>query len=227
MEKISVILLAGGKGTRMQSAVPKQFLSLKEKPIALISFDFFAARPEVSEIIVVSDPSYRSLFHLHDEKKQLFFADPGERRQDSVFNGLTKVSEDSCYVCIHDAARPFVKESFFKNALEEAKRHGACAVGMPVKYTVKEADAKQFVQGTLNRELVWEIQTPQVITTELLRECFTHVIANNLTVTDDVSILELMQKPVKLVQGCYTNIKITTPEDLSFANLILEHTHGR
>jgi len=226
MEKISVILLAGGKGARMQSAVPKQFLSLKEKPIALISFDFFSSRPEVSEIIVVCDPNYRSLFELRDTNKQLYFADPGERRQDSVFNGLTKTSNDSHYVCVHDAARPFVKESFFKSVIEEAKRHGAAAVGMPVKYTVKATDTRQFVQGTLNRELIWEIQTPQVIATPLLKECFTHIIAENLTVTDDVSIVELMQKPVKLVQGCYTNIKITTPEDLSFAHLILEHAHG-
>jgi len=216
MSTVSVILVAGGTGSRMQAAIPKQYLQLSGKPIAQYSFDILRKQPEVKEVIVVCDPAYRSLF------PGATFAMPGKRRQDSVFNGLQKVSQDSEFICIHDAARPFIQDVFFKEVLQAAKEYDAAVIGTPVKFTVKEADAEGLVKHTLNRDHIWEIQTPQMIRASLLKEGFDYVNRHQLTVTDDVLIVELLGKPVKLVRGDYRNLKITTPEDLVIAQSILD-----
>lgn len=218
---ISVILLAGGKGTRMGSETPKQFLSLNHYPIARYSFDLFLQIDAVQEIVVVCHESYHH--HFQTALKPIIFADPGERRQDSVFNGLQKVSTKAPFVCVHDAARPFIKRSFVEKAIEEAYNLGAAAIGMPVKHTVKLSYADGLVEATPDRTKVWEIHTPQVIKKEWLVEGFAYAQKKQLTVTDDVSLVELLGKPVKLVQGDYTNIKITTPEDLVFAEMMLKN----
>lgn len=214
---LSVILLAGGKGMRMQSPLPKQFIQLGAKPVALYSFDLFESMPEVQEIIVVCEESYRSLFKT--QKVSLLFADPGCRRQDSVYNGFALINPQAKFVCVHDSARPFLTDAMIRRALLSADEVGAAAVGMPLKYTVKERDKEGIVINTPPRHRFWEIQTPQIIKPHLLREGFEKAIASELTVTDDLSLVELIPHPVKLVEGSYNNIKITTQEDLTLARL--------
>lgn len=218
---ISAILLAGGLGTRMQASTPKQFLTLKGKPVARHSFDLFLAMPEIHEIIVVCEPEYRHLFQEENPSKKIAFASPGSRRQDSVYNGLNAISK-SDFVCIHDSARPFIDRELVVRALNGAVDHGAATVGMPVKFTVKQSDGKDLVHNTPDRSLLWEIQTPQVVDFQLLHKGFQFAIENNLTVTDDVSLVELLKKTVKLVEGCARNIKITVPADLKFATYLLD-----
>jgi len=210
MKKVSVILLAGGVGSRMGSAIPKQFLPLGGKPIARHSFDVFHSLPEISEIVVVCDPQYQFIF------ENSTFASPGERRQDSVFNGLQAVSKDTEYICVHDSARPMINPEMVQRVIQAAEEHGAATVGMPIKFTVKESDGKGFVTNTPDRSRMWEVQTPQVIRHDLLIEGFHRVNRENLTVTDDVSVVELLGHPVKLVKGNYRNIKLTTLEDFTF-----------
>lgn len=211
--KTSVILLAGGHGTRMQSAVPKQFLEINQKPIVCYSYDLFMQIPEIDEVIVVCTPEFRSLFCCHS--KPVIFALPGERRQDSVFNGLQASSHE--LLCIHDAARPFIDRELVSRVLEAGEQFGAATVGIPVKFTVKEIDSLQFVKNTPDRSHIWEIQTPQVLHRDILIKGFQYANQNKLTVTDDVSLAELIQKQVKLVEGSHTNLKITVPGDLAFA----------
>ena len=250
--KTSVILLAGGFGTRMQSITPKQFLKLGEKPIVLHSFELFLDMPEIDEIVVVCPPAFRELFNLEtavmkaaplegnndskdyvslssppvsrlkvsSEKKTIKFALPGKRRQDSAYNGL-KASENEL-ICIHDAARPFISKPLVLRVLEEGRIHGAAAVGMPVKFTIKEADSKNFVKNTPDRAKIWEIQTPQVLHREILMEGFQYALQHDITVTDDVSLAELIGKQVKLVEGSYENLKITVPSDLTIVNQLLQ-----
>lgn len=208
--KASIILLAGGIGRRMGSAHPKQFLPLEGQPIALHSFYLFRQMPEVDEIIVVCAPEYRTLF-----PEGTLFATPGKERQDSVFNGLQQTS--GTLICIHDAARPMVTEAMTRRVLEAAAEHGAATVGMPVKFTVKEANDEGFVQRTPDRKFIWEIQTPQALRRDLLEQGFALAHEKQITVTDDASLAELVGHPVKLVKGAYSNIKITTPEDLILA----------
>lgn len=214
--KISVILLAGGLGTRMQSETPKQFIQLADKPIARYSFDLFLSLPEIDEIVVVCAPPYHELFKA-STTKSVVFALPGNRRQDSVYNGLIKTSPTSDLICVHDSARPFIDEAIVKRTLEAGHQNGAATTGMPIKFTVKERDHQNFVRSTPDRSMIWEIQTPQVIQRDLLLEGFRHAHKHNLTVTDDVSLVELLGKNVKLVEGSHTNLKVTVSEDLAIA----------
>ncbi|NGX43514.1 MAG: 2-C-methyl-D-erythritol 4-phosphate cytidylyltransferase [Chlamydiae bacterium] len=221
---ISVIFLAGGVGSRFQSDTPKQFLPLGHSPVALHSFNIFCTLPNVSEIVVVCAPEYHEIFKRQQlsTSTSLKFASPGVRRQDSVFNGLQVMSGNTIsYTCIHDAARPLITAEQIHSVVNAAREHGAATIGMPVRYTVKEVDKDDFAANTPDRTNIWEIQTPQVIRTDWLKEGFDYVNKNNLTVTDDVSVVEQLNYPVKLVRGSHHNLKITVPEDLMLAEKIL------
>lgn len=217
-QQTSVILLAGGIGTRMQSIAPKQFLNLNEKPIVCYSFELFLNMPEVDEIIVVCMPDFRNFFST-TSTKPILFALPGKRRQDSVYNGLKESTKE--IICIHDAARPFIDRDLVLRVLEAGKKYGAATVGMPVKFTIKESDSQNFVINTPDRSKIWEIQTPQVLERQTIFKGFEYANSYGLTVTDDVSLAELIKKPVKLVEGSHTNLKITIPADLTIANHLL------
>lgn len=218
--KVSLILLAGGTGTRMQAEMPKQYLPLgiSQKPIARHSFDLLLTLPEVTQMIVVCDPLYRAQFA---SETPVLFALPGQRRQDSVYHGLQFVSDDADLVCIHDSARPLISAPLVRRVLKAAISHGAATAGMPLKFTVKETHREpgkeNFVASTPNRNFLWEIQTPQAMRPELLKRGFAEAHTQNLTVTDDVSLAELIGHPVKIVEGSYANLKISTPEDLAIA----------
>lgn len=213
---VSVILLAGGKGLRMGNAVPKQYLPLKGKMVAQYSLDLFSALPDVNEIIVVCDPTYIPLF-----PSSLQFAEPGNRRQDSVWNGLQKVLPRNEYICVHDAARPLADSAMFQRVLKAAQEKGAATVGMPLSFTIKEACEQQIVIQTPDRNRFWEIQTPQVLRKEILLKGLQLALEQGITVTDDVSAAELLSYPVKLVEGSYQNLKITTTKDLLLAERLL------
>ncbi|KAK1310315.1 hypothetical protein QJS10_CPA08g00965 [Acorus calamus] len=169
----------------------------------------------------------------------LKFALPGKERQDSVFNGYQEIDGSSELVCIHDSARPLVTSRDVEKALlhdnpnhccghnnqlkvlKDGSLNGAAVLGVPVKATIKEANSNCFVIRTLDRKTLWEMQTPQVIKPKLLRNGFELVNREGLEVTDDVSIVEHLKHPVYITEGSYTNIKVTTPDDLLLAERIL------
>lgn len=213
---ISAILLAGGKGHRMGSSTPKQYLHLQEQPVALFSFGCLSACAAISEVVVVCEPIYRTYF------QNCQFAEPGPRRQDSLKNGFRKASAQSEFILIHDAARPFIDASLLDSLIEAGRLHGAAALAVPAKATIKRARA-DFVVETLNRSELYEIQTPQILRADLLSKGLIRAEALGVTVTDDVSLAELIGHPVKLIPGSEHNIKITTPFDLSIAETILSH----
>lgn len=220
---VAVILLAGGVGKRMQAGKPKQFLELGGKTVVEHSINLMGHMPEVGQLILVLDKQYRDQFqHLADEVLCDFqFADPGKERQDSVCNGLDLVASNMALACVHDSARPLVSLENIRDVLEDARKYGAAVLGVPSKATIKESEDGQFVLRTIPRERLWEIQTPQVVKPDLLRRGFENVKENGLAVTDDVSIVEHLGEPVKITMGEYTNIKLTTPEDMSIAESIL------
>ncbi len=202
----------------MKSSTPKQFLQIKNKIVALYSFEVFEEIDQISEIIIVTKKEYRSFFK---SQKPLTFAPPGSRRQDSVYNALKLVNKDSEYVCIHDGARPFIDKESILKVLEEGKEHKAAALGYKAINTIKRCDSNQNVIATLDRDSLYEIQTPQVIETNLLKKGYDFVLKNNQEVTDDVSIIEKINHKVKIVEGSKQNIKITTPFDLIYAKKML------
>ena len=216
----SLIFLAGGIGSRMGSSVPKQYLPLCGKPIALYSFDLFARSPEIDEIVVVCEPSYRHLFQC---EKPLRFASPGKRRQDSVYSGLLLTSPQARYILTHDSARPFLDAAGLRSVLATVQRAGAAALASPVSSTIKEANPSHLVQRTLDRSRLWEMQTPQALLRSLFFDAFEHALRNRLDITDDISLAEIIGHPTEVVPYTPRNFKITTPFDLAVAETLLAH----
>jgi 2-C-methyl-D-erythritol 4-phosphate cytidylyltransferase len=223
--RTSAILLAGGQGSRMNSKIAKQYLELNDKPLILYSYETFLESPEIDEIVVVCSPEYQRLFHQNTNKR-VVFALPGERRQDSVYNGMMAASADASFICVHDGARPFMTLEAITKVLKAANSAGAAAIGTPVRYTIKQVDRGLNVQCTPDRSTLWEMQTPQVVAKEVLVKGFAHAKLHGITVTDDVSLAELVGNKVKLVEGSHDNIKITVPSDLIFAHQILKSRHA-
>merc|ERR1712157_457513 len=184
-----------------------------------------------SKVILVVDPKYQSDYGglVEKYKGKFEIANPGEERQGSVENGLTKMMETSncAYVGVHDSARPLVTIGEICDVVQDARSYGAAVLGVPCKATIKESEDGVVVQRTIPRTRLWEVHTPQVILVDTLREGFDKVRKEQLEVTDDVSIVEAMGEPVKLTRGEYTNIKITTPEDMEVAEAILEDRESK
>ena len=208
----------------MKASKPKQLLTLRGMTVVEHSLLLFSHMPEVTQLIMVLDESHRQMFEHHIPKLPVSFsfANPGEERQDSVYNGLELVRSNASLACIHDSARPLVTEEEVRHVLSDAAKHGAAVLGVPSKATIKESEDGEFVLRTIPRSRLWEIHTPQVIRPELLRRGFEKVQRENLAVTDDVSIIEWLGEPVKITRGRYSNIKLTTPEDMNIAESILE-----
>lgn len=217
----TAIVLAAGRGTRMGTDIPKQFLEIGGVPMIAASLKVFEASDVIDEILLVTSRDYmdycrEEIVEKYGFRKVRAVIEGGAERYDSVWNALLACPETD-YVFIHDGARPYVTEEILLRAFEAVKEYGTAVVGMPSKDTVKIADEEGFVQDTPERSRVWTIQTPQAFSYKLIRR------ANELLresggmrgVTDDAMIVERSGLArVRLVEGSYANIKITTPEDL-------------
>ena len=219
---VAVVLLAGGYGKRMNTNVPKQFLDLRGKLVIEYSLELFSQLPQVSQIVLVVSEEHRGRFKKWTTSQRFTFADPGSERQDSVYNGLSRVRNDAVLVCIHDTARPLVTHQAVLAVLKDARKYGAAVLGVPVKGTIKDSQDGKFVTRTIERSRLWEVQTPQVIRYNLRLKGFKEVKDRHLAVTDDASIVEHIGEPVRITLGDYSNIKLTTPEDMDIAQSILE-----
>ena len=239
MDDVGFVLLAGGKGSRMKANLPKQFLELRGKPVLHHSLDLFLerlptflqenGRSAPPHVVLVLDPTYQAEYQeqwLDRYDGRLHFANPGVERQGSVENGLQtlmRVAKGAVeYVAIHDSARPLVTIAEICHVVQDAKEYGAAVLGVPCKATIKETEDGTMVLRTIPRQRLWEVHTPQVVKIDTLQRGFENVRRYNLEVTDDVSIVEELGEPVKLTLGEYTNLKITTPEDMDVAEAILE-----
>jgi 2-C-methyl-D-erythritol 4-phosphate cytidylyltransferase len=215
-QNISVVIVAGGRGTRMKSDTPKQYMVLGGKTVAEHSFDLFLEMAEVKEVVVVCAEEYRPFFERKGCNKRIAFAEPGARRQDSVYSGLCELNSEETLVCVHDAARPCIEETGVRAVFAAADECGAAFLGLPSKYTLKQCDEDGVVVQTLDRSVVWEAQTPQVVQRSVLSLGLERALREGITVTDDAAAAELAGCPVRCVRGAEANIKITTPEDLVF-----------
>ena len=217
------IVLAAGQGKRMNSKVQKQYLLLKGKPILYYTLNAFEKSPLISEIVLVTGKDeieycQKEIVEKYGFEKVRKITAGGKERYYSVYEGI-KVIEDADYVFIHDGARPFVDEVIIERVCENVQEYKACVVGMPVKDTIKIADEEGFAAQTPDRRKVWQVQTPQTFEYELIRTAYEKLLAEEPEgITDDAMVVETMtEHKVKLVEGSYRNIKITTPEDLDIA----------
>lgn len=228
MAKTAAVIVAGGKGKRMGSSIKKQYICLKGKEILAYTIEAFNRSNCIDEIIVVSaadeiEKVTEEIVNRYGFNKVKKVVAGGKERQDSVYNGLLAVSEEIDYVMIHDGARPFIKEETLNVALEETIKKEATIVAVPVKDTIKIGNVEsKMVESTPKRDLLWTVQTPQSFKKELLKAAYDYAIKEALEVTDDSMIVEAYGHPVYIVEGDYTNIKITTPEDLIVGEAFLK-----
>ncbi|SKC87930.1 2-C-methyl-D-erythritol 4-phosphate cytidylyltransferase [Maledivibacter halophilus] len=224
----TAIILAAGKGTRMRAEFNKQYLLLKGKPIIAHTLDVFERSPLIDEIILVINKDdialcKKNILKKFKFKKVVKIITGGAQRQDSVMNGLLHISQESKTVLIHDGARPLVTKEIIKRCIEGAEKFGAVSAGVPIKDTIKIMKDDGFVSFTPKRENVWITQTPQGFKSEIIRKAHSFAAKENLFGTDDAMLVEEMGIQVKMVEGDYENIKITTPDDLITAEAILKH----
>ncbi len=236
-ENLIAIVPAAGAGKRLGLGINKAFAELRSAPLIVHCLKMLAATELVTRAIVVLAPAEvaegREL--LARFKPQYFPALPfcvvagGKERQDSVANALAQVAEDDCYIAVHDGARPFAGRAVFERTLAAAKEHGAAIAAVPVKDTIKVVNAAGEVVATPERAALVAVQTPQIFRGKLLKDAYAHLKAQPAAVTDDASVVELLGHKVVTALGRYENIKITTPEDLVFAENLLakEQENGR
>lgn len=218
-EKYAVIV-AGGKGTRMQSSVPKQFLQIHGKPVMVHTIEKFRKSVSSLTIICVLPRDQMDIWFSLKEKwelKDVLETVGGDTRFDSVRNGLSLIDEMRGIVAIHDAVRPCITEDVIANAYKVAGKSGSAVVSVPLKDSIREVAG--YTSSAVDRTKFRIVQTPQTFKLDLLRRAFKKV-DNNLF-TDDASVFESAGYDVTLIDGNYQNLKITTPEDLEIAKIFL------
>ncbi len=231
--KTAAIVLAAGSGSRMRSNIKKQYMEINEKPLIYYALKAFEDSFTDEVVLVVSpgdiDYCKAEIVDKYGFTKVKRIVEGGAERYDSVRLGLHAISEDTDYVMIHDGARPFVTEDIMQRSVDAARDFRACVVGMPVKDTIKVSDENGFAKATPDRKTLWMIQTPQTFEYNLIRKLYDkleedkeEIKAKGINITDDAMVVETFSDvKVKLVEGSYNNIKVTTPEDIGVAQAIL------
>jgi 2-C-methyl-D-erythritol 4-phosphate cytidylyltransferase len=222
--KVGAIIAAAGAGRRMKAERPKQLLALDGTPILIHTILKFEACSVIDYIIVTASKGsvdeVKSLVAHAGFKKPVKVVEGGERRQDSVAEGLRHLQPGTTLVAVHDAVRPFVTPVEIESVVLQAERSGAAILAVPIVDTVKQAE-KDFIDATLAREHLVLAQTPQVFRTEVLKEAFERARKDEYYGTDESSLVERLEHPVAIVRGSERNIKITRPTDLTLARAFL------
>lgn len=226
-KKIAVIIPAAGQGKRMKSDVSKQFIEIEGKPILAYTIEKFESTNIIDEIVVVvgkGEEDYVGEFirDRYDFTSISKIVTGGKERQDSVYEGLKAISHDIDIVLIHDGARPMINPLDIEKIIDNTIRYKACVIGVKVKDTIKIVDTEGNVVETPKRKYLYAVQTPQAFETELIRNAYEKGVQEGVTVTDDSSLVEKYSNvKVKMIEGSYENIKITTPEDFYIAKRII------
>ena len=208
---------------RMKLDIAKPLLLVRNKPVLIYTLEVLEAHPLIDEIVLVFNrdglADAKEAVKRYKISKVARVVAGGATRKDSVVSGLGAVDSATRLVVIHDGVRPFVDERAVTRVIEAAENCGAAVLGVPVKSTIKHVDKNLDIEFTLKRDSLWEIQTPQVFDRELIQAAYAR--SGEGFVSDDASLVELMGKKVRVVTGSYFNIKITTQEDLAFAEAIV------
>jgi 2-C-methyl-D-erythritol 4-phosphate cytidylyltransferase len=223
---VCAVIVAGGRGIRMRSDVPKQYLPLSGRPVLAHTILAFDACRDIDRIVVVTAREDFSLcrdavFPAAACSKPIFLAEGGAHRTDSVFNGIEAAGPATGIVVIHDGVRPLIRPAQIGAVVAGAKKNGACILAAPVFDTLKKVSAAGRVMQTVDRAGLWTAQTPQALYYSLIRDAHISARQSGASVTDDAQLLERLDLPVQIVSGDGFNLKITAPEDLKMAEALL------
>lgn len=226
-KSVVAIVPAAGQGTRMGGSARKQYLSLGGFPLLVLSLKVLQRVGSIREIILSvpendRDYCWREIVNPFGLSKVTQIVAGGQRRQDSVRNGLLAIMDPPDLVLVHDGVRPFIDDGLVEAGISCAAQTGAAVVAIPIHDTVKRVDAQGVIRETLNREGLWQIQTPQVFRYDWLMEAHQQAQQEHWEVTDDAALIERKGYPVSVVEGSCFNIKITRPDDLVFGEAILQ-----
>jgi 2-C-methyl-D-erythritol 4-phosphate cytidylyltransferase len=220
---LTAVIVAAGSSQRM--GFDKLLALLGDKPVLVHTIDAFERTVSVEEIILVARSErveeFRELTRQGGFQKVRHIIAGGEQRQDSVRAGLERLSPSAEFVAVHDGARPLVTPEQIEHILAMARQHGAAALAAPVTDTLKRADENGVVIGGVSRENLYAMQTPQIFERDLLKRAYAAVVAENLSVTDEVSAVEQLGARVLVVPNDEWNVKITYPRDLLLAQAVL------
>lgn len=225
MNKVTCIVAAGGSGTRMGASVNKLFLKIADTPVIVHTLTVLQNCREIDEIIISAKEDeiikIKDLVSGYSLTKVKTVVKGGKVRGESVLSASREVSPDAEYVMIHDGARPLVTDKILTETIKSAKENGAAACGVKPKCTLKLVDSG-FIQDTIDREKTVEIQTPQVFKKELFDKMYSQNINVINSATDDCILAEITGTKIAVTEGSYKNIKITTPEDIEIAEMLLD-----
>lgn len=223
---VTAIIPAAGQGTRLKGEVEKPFLLLSGRPILAHTLDVFERCDAIDQVILVvsTDTADRCLAEIVDAfgyTKVRRIVPGGKKRQDSVYNGLKAIRDRCTIVVIHDGVRPLVTLEMIERSIELCREHQAVITAVRPKETIKRGE-EGFVYSTLDREKLWTVQTPQTFAYDIILKAYQKASEDHFLGTDDAALVERLGLRVKILEGSYDNIKITTPEDLYLAENLLE-----
>lgn len=223
----TAVVLAAGSGSRMKSTVKKQFMDLLGKPLIYYALHAFQNSPVDHIVLVTGEDAIeycqKDIVDKYNFTKVKAIVSGGKERYESVFNALNIVEDE--YVLIHDGARAFVDDEIIARAMHGVDEYKACVIGMPVKDTIKVSDTDGYAVDTPKRSALWQVQTPQCFVTEEIKKAYSIMMEGNQDgITDDAMVMEQFgERRIKLLEGSYHNIKITTPEDISIGEAFLSN----
>jgi 2-C-methyl-D-erythritol 4-phosphate cytidylyltransferase len=223
---VSAVIVAAGRGVRMQNVTRKQYLQVAGRPVLVHTLLKFDVCPLIDHIcLVVPDDDLDFCRHRllagGPIKKTVQFVAGGRYRQQSVYNGLKSLDHKNGLVAIHDGVRPLVDPLLITACIRAAETSGACAPGIPADDTIKRVSGEGTIEGTVERKGLWLIQTPQVFRYAVITEAHDRALRDGYVGTDDASLVERLGFPVTLISGSKSNIKVTTAEDLAMAAALL------
>ena len=225
---VSAIIVAAGQSRRMGGDTSKQFILIDGVPVIVRTLKAFEIAERIREVVIAARqediPQMYALIQDYEITKVKQIITGGETRQESVFRAIAQVDENADFLAIHDGARPLIRPQEIDLAVSAAVEHGAAALGVPVKDTVKQVDADGKIVDTPERSTLWAVQTPQVFSRALYLRAAEQAGEAAVQLTDDCQLIERTGAPVYLVRGAYANLKITTPEDVFAAEGILRAT---
>lgn len=227
--KVVAIIAAAGSGKRIGGDSPKQYLKITNKPILIYTLEKFDRCNDIDHIILVVQKDKvhfaEDLLKQWQVRKNVTVITGGAERQDSIHQALHVVPDEVEFIVIHDAVRPFVSVQKLNEVIQAGREFGAAVLAVPEKNTVK-AVKNGWVEQTLSREKLWEVQTPQVFRADWLKTSYVNAEKKKLQATDDAALVERMGYRVRLVEGEETNIKITSPVDLKIAETLIQNGYG-